>query len=500
MREDNSRPPLLARRSYLKLVSGTVAAGAFATNAAASGIDYDEVIDVTDVGADPTGNESINDVLERYADHHTLLKFPHGRYLMDRQFRFTGFRDFGIVGDGAVLVPSSDFDGGRMFKLGTYYDPGNGLQFEGFNVDFTAPDTGLRVIQAQMYDRLTVNDIEVAGQHDSGKWGPFLFDITSANGSGTVSNVRALYGGEFSVNTPGDIDTGPTGIIVSPYHDGTLRFENCALGPFPDNGLYASCPGRVVVENGYFRNSNISNIRLTGDDSVVRDTTVVVDDNRPEDENQRGIRLDSGSNLWLDNVDIRLDDPNGHGITVMNDVISAKIEYTDVTVGTGRIHGHGIVVESGAGATDIVDSSVTIDSEGNAIQIKPSGGQVRCIRVNVTGDADGSNGRNAIRCYRDDCEFRIVTVDQPGPNYRRAIELGGDDCLIYDGEYRSTHHPILNNADGTRIVDTVADSYDGYDAVKLLDGHTGVEIVNSTLDGGILDQGTTNLTIYGNSY
>ncbi|WP_223302066.1 hypothetical protein [Haladaptatus sp. R4] len=140
---------------------------------------YGNVIDVTEAGADNDGNESITPVLEDNADDDTLLYFPEGEYYMDSQFRFTGFTNFGMVGQNATLIPANynDFDGGgdnnyRLFRLGVVDQPGKDLRVENFTVDQTEDNTGIRVIEAEVTDGLTIRDIEVKGTHDSGTWGP----------------------------------------------------------------------------------------------------------------------------------------------------------------------------------------------------------------------------------------------------------------------------------------------------------------------------------------
>ena len=159
MASDRQNRNIASRRTYLKLTGGIAASAALMGSASASSSksDYEDqygtVIDMTEVGADDDGNDSITPVLREHADDDTLLYFPSGEYYMDEQFRFTGFENFGIVGDEATIVPANyyDFDdnGGsyRLFRLGVEYDPGTDLRFEGFTIDQTADDTGIRVIE-----------------------------------------------------------------------------------------------------------------------------------------------------------------------------------------------------------------------------------------------------------------------------------------------------------------------------------------------------------------
>ena len=464
---------------------------------------FGTVVDVVEAGGDPTGGECVTPILREHAADDTLFRFPEGRYRMAEQFRFTGFENLGLVGDGATIVPDDyhDFEGEpRCFKLGTYYAPGRDLRFEGLDFDFTADDTGVRALQAQVADGLRVSDVTVRGVHDSGTWGPFLFDVTDPDGDGFVDRVRLPDGGAYSTHCPGDVWTGPTGVLVSRFHEGHLRLRDCDVGPFPDNGLYARNGARTTVVGGEYRNSNVASIRIGGDGSEVRGATVVVDANRPGDENQTGIRLDRGADLRVLDTEVRVSAPNGPAVNVQNEVDSAAIRRSEVAVGGGT--GVGVVVQGGAGRTIIEDAAVRFDGGGNALLLRPradGGGAVVCERVSVVGDAHGYDGRHAIRCARAGTVLRDVTVDQPGDGYRRCLEVSGDDCLVRGGAYRSTHHPIVNAASGTRVVDVDhAEAYDGRAALKLLDGHADVSILRNVLYEGVLDKGTENLTMAGN--
>ncbi|MCO8256681.1 hypothetical protein NKF26_22945 [Haladaptatus sp. AB618] len=174
--------------------------------------DYDTVVNlVEDGGADPNNGDSITPVLREYADDDTLLYLPSGRYYMDEQFRHTGFDNFGIVGeDDTTIVPANYFDFNdrdwnyRLFRLGISYNPGRDLRVENLNIDQTADDTGIRVIEAAVDDGLLVRDIDIKGKHDSGTWGPGRFVITDSDGTGVVERFHAPDGGAWEKNTPGD--------------------------------------------------------------------------------------------------------------------------------------------------------------------------------------------------------------------------------------------------------------------------------------------------------
>jgi len=500
-----------SRRTMLRgLVGGVVG---LATVGRARGASTAETVDLVEAGADPTGGESIVPLLEEHVGDDTTVELPPGEYLMTEQFRLTGYEDVAIVGDDATIVPGTveELDGKiavdgtfegptRLFRLGTSLDPGTRLRVEGLDFDFTADHSGFRAIEAYVDDGLLVRDVDVVGQHDLGSFGPALFGVTDSAGAGTVEGFRAPDGGAYSANTLGDIGYGPTGMLVPQSHRGKLRVRNCELGGFPDNGLYASCPdGRVVVDGGEFRNSNVSNVRLAGDYSYLRGATVVVDENRPEDGNQRGVRLDEGRHLWVYDTEIDLAAPNGHAITVMSDVAKARIQDTSVTVGDAV--NDGIVVRPGAGPTDIYTTAVEMQEGGQAVLVEGDGGAVDCWYLTVTGDARGDDGgRHAVRCERDDCRFRHLTVSQPGGGLRRGLQVSGNDCYVYSGDYATRHVPIVVDADGVRVEDVTARSLDADAALKLLDHTSGVDVVGNRLYGGIWDQGSDDLDAWHNEF
>ncbi|KTG08436.1 hypothetical protein AUR64_19440 [Haloprofundus marisrubri] len=471
--------------------------------------EYDRVYDVVEAGADNTGNQPINDVLERLRGDNTLLVFPPGRYRMDRQFRFSDFEKFGLVGNDATLVPANfhEFDGPRyrLFRLGVHYAPGTDIRFEGFEVDFTADDTGIRVIDALASKRLEVRDIDIVGEHDSGTWGPGRFCVTDEDGTGIVERFRAPGGGAWTEETPneGNLWKGPSGIVSNVHNNGELTFKDCELGAFPDNGLYASGgSGTVVVDGGVFKNSDTANIRLGGTDSEIRNATVIVDDNRPQDVNQRAIRLENGSGLSVYDTDIRISAVNGHALTVMNTCKSTWIENVRISMAGDKVK-HGIVVSPEAGETTIYRTAIDMDTPGGyGIKLTDSArtAQVNCEEVKITGDVGDEGARSGIFCARDNARFSMVTVDQTGAPHRRAMENVGDNCKLYGGEYVASERPICNYGNGLRIEDVYANSEGGYYALYLYDPSEDAYVKQSTLEDGIYDKSEDELRAWGNEF
>jgi len=151
-------------------------------------------------------------------------------------------------------------------------------------------------------DGLHVEDVDVVGRHDSGTFGPGRFNVLDVGGEGVVRRFTARDGAQWESETPnaGNVWRGPTGILAN-MTAGTLRFEDCELGGFPDNGLYASGgSGQIVVDGGDYRNSNAPNIRVGGAKAVVRSATVTVDETPAVGfDDQRGIRLQNAADAEI---------------------------------------------------------------------------------------------------------------------------------------------------------------------------------------------------------
>ena len=506
------------------VLSGIAAAGAAglglsSTAGAATASPYEEyydeygtVVDVTEAGADDTGSEPITPVLEDLRADDTLYVFPEGRYYMDEQFRYTGYENIGFVGDGATLVPADyhAFDGPqfRLFRLGVDYNPGRRLRFEGFDVDQTAPDTGIRVIEAYVSDRLEARDITVRGQHDSGTWGPGLFNVTDPSGTGLVERFRAPDGGAWVDNTPnaGQRWRGPIGIEAN-QNAGTLEFKHCWLGGFPNNGLYAAGgDGSIVVTGGLYRNSNGANVRVGGTDSEIRWPTVEVDETRPEDRSQRGIRIENSREIEIHGalVDISSPMPTSHAISVMNSCRSARIENTEIRIRGDEVN-HGIVLSPECGETTVVDTSIVHETAGGyPLWIRDSDQSERVLaeHLEISGRAgDDSGFRDGIRCERDNCRFSHVSVSQEGRDgaARNAIVNTGSDVTVYRSDLRADQYPYIDLGSDALVRDSDLESTGGRAAVCLYASAENPTFKKNRLVDGIRDLGASGVTTWENT-
>ncbi|MCU4752484.1 right-handed parallel beta-helix repeat-containing protein [Halobacteria archaeon AArc-curdl1] len=517
---DDSTASTQSRRTVLQGIVATCAAGIGLTSVASATDSYthyedqyENVVNVVDAGADNTGSESITPVLEDERADNTLFVFPEGRYFMDKQFRFTGFENVGFVGDNATLVPANyyDFDGPqyRLFRLGVSYRPGKRLRFEGFEVDQTASDTGIRTIETYISDRLEVRDVTIRGQHDSGTWGPGLFNITDPNGWGIVERFRAPDGGEWVDNTPmaGNRWRGPIGIEAN-QNRGTLEFRRCALGAFPNNGLYAAGgDGKIIVHGGYYNNSNGANVRVGGDNSEIRWPTVEIDDTRPEDKTQRGIRIENGREIEIYGaaVDISSPMPTSHAISVMNSCKSARIVNTRLQL-EGPTVNHGIVISPDAGEVTIADTEITHETAGGyPLWIRNSDRSERVLAeyLTISGRAGDEGGfRDGIRCERDNCRFSHVEVTQHGRDGvdRNAIVNMAADLTVYRSKLRASQYPYIDIGSDALVRDSDLESSGGRHAVCLYPESHSPSFKKNRLVNGIRDLGATDVLTWENTY
>ena len=508
------------RRSFVRgtIAAGIAGIGLSSTAAGASDTadeyGYEDVVNVVDAGADNTGEESITPVLEDARSDNTLFYFPPGEYYMDSQFRFTNFEKFGVFGEDATLVPANyyDFDGPRyrLFRLGTQSRPGKDVRFEGFTVDQTAPDTGIRVIDTYASDNLEVRDVLVRGEHDSGTWGPGHFNVSDPDGTGIVERFRAPDGGAWVHDTPHDGNAwrGPIGIEAN-QNKGTLTFRRCWTGAFPSHGLYAcNGSGKIVVLGGWFRNANGSNIRIGGRDSEIRHPTIEVDSTRDDDQSQRGIRVEKCDNVLVRGPIIRISSPmpTSRAIAVMNSCKKARIEGGSIEMSGDKIN-HGIVISQDAGEVTIEDTEILHRTAGGYpvwIRGEDRSDRVHLRNVSITGEAGAASGfRDAIRCERNDSRFSYCEVDQTGRDGvdRNGLVTTGNDTTVYRSEIRAERFPYVDQGNANLVLRGDFESHrNDVAAVRLYPDVSNPRLRRSRLINGVDDLGATNLETFRNTF
>ena len=380
---------------------------------------YGTVVDVVrDAGVSADGEESIVPMLEANAGDDTLLYFPPGEYLMDDHWTLPAFEHLGVVGEDATIVPEQNYFG-YLFIFGLPDAGASDLLFEGFDFDFTAPNTAPRPLQAQIDDGLTVRDVSVAGTSGTAR-----FDVTTPEGSGTVTRLEMPDGMEIVENLdvpPGGGNPDGVGVLVGPANRGNLRFEECRVDGFPGNGLYASpSNGPIEVIGGHFANNGIASVRVSSP-ATVRDVTVRCDEAPAGFRNMRGIRLRHGESVLVENCRIVMED----------------LTYTD----------GGLVIEQGMESATVrnVEIDCSVD-DVPAIHVKSpdhdvSDAAIDFEDVSVTGDA--GRGSAVQISARANCHLNNLDLEQSGPDRNGIYLVRTTDSFIRNSTFDVTGEPIV---------------------------------------------------------
>jgi|AntRauTorcE11898_2_1112593.scaffolds.fasta_scaffold08178_1 hypothetical protein len=380
--------------------------------------EFDTIVDALHVGADPTGEEPISDLLNEHAGDDTLLSFPAGEYRLPG-IELRGYDHLGIAAAQAerptfVAPKNSCHNDDPHIQFAEVTD----FLLEGIDFDFSNEGAGGAINVIATGDA-TVRDVTTSGTCRN-QIAMFRMDIRNPDASGLVENLRAENG-----QTPGWM----TGAYVGLRHSGEVTFRNCMLDGFTDNGLYGSAPGAegggggaVHTEGSEYRNNNVSNIRLGTPGSSARGDTIVVE-NAPEAEsiNLRGIRFRRGTGQVVEDCEIR------YG--------------PDVTQSFGAV-----VFHADNGGALVRDSTITMDSDRiPAVQAVYQSGEsddaptFRNLRI----DGDASRGYAVMANGRDGTTFENCTIEQHG-DHRDGIRIAySDDCSLVDSRIDVSGYPLI---------------------------------------------------------
>jgi hypothetical protein len=191
---------------------------------------------------------------------------------------------------------------------------GDGDTVENVLIDATAGECSYRFIADG--EDWAIRNVGIKGRITGGSTQETFNLSVSTGGSGLVENV---YLGDGAI---GEGDR--VAFFVPLDHGGTLTFRNVHVAHWPNNGIYASAPGRgerdnedgvVGIESSYARNNNIDGFRLGTDGSYVRDSVVHVDSNVPKvfggAENARGVWVKDGGRVTIEDCDVLIEHPDG---------------------------------------------------------------------------------------------------------------------------------------------------------------------------------------------
>ena len=402
---------------------------------------FDRVENVVDHGADPSGEESLNPVLESMDPEGVLVYLPPGRYRMDDSWKVEGFERIAVVGEDATIVPDPGTDtflfsfNGRARSVET--------RIEGLTFDYDHSDAGGRMLHLKARDGLLVRDVTATG---TVKHGPSLVrvDVTESDGEGLVERLHLPDGATLG--------SGITGCYVGNDNRGNLTFRNCRIAGFPDNGLYADPPaGRITVDGGFFANCGISSVRIRGD-SIIRNATVRCDDASREFNNMRGIRLtdyqpqDTPEPAVVENcrVDMLEVTHSDGAIELSSQLARAIVRNTRVRIDTDDVPAF---------------NAKRPDSTFDDLGIKPN---VDMENVTIEGSAGG--GEAMAITGRNECVFDGLDIRQTGPNrggisFNRStdnvgrntqIDVTGEAIVLANSETETFDVDVVEQHDGSR--------------------------------------------------
>jgi hypothetical protein len=377
-------------------------AGATATTAA----DYETVVNVAEAGGDPSGEEPVDALLAEEAGDDTLLYFPPGRYRVD-DWKATGHRNLGVVGEDATLVPPPDVDNWLVWT------DLRDFTFAGFTVDCRGERVAPVVYLWASGGTNVVRDVTVRGHRRLPRT---AFEVAATDPSADL---------RFENVALPDGSTDGHAVYVFPESVGRLTFRNCRVEHWAE-GLYASYHrGPLGVLGGYYANNGIEQVRVGGGTAgaLVRGVTVRVDDPRRarHKPNMRGIWAEEGGRVRIEDCEVAVTDLSG-------------------TYSSGAI-----VVGTQFGEAVLADTTVRTDADAPAVSVRdpvdttegkympsmdglPERTRVAARNVRITGTAERGT---AVRVGgRDDCRFEGLCIDHQRGSRDGVRVLDAAGCAV----------------------------------------------------------------------
>lgn len=449
-----------------------------------------EWVDVEGAGVDATGTEDIAADVESLVADNRLLVFPPGTYLVDSPIAIDGTTNFGLYcpEGGATFTEGSNLSGDEThFNVGT-----SSLVSEfvmaGFESDTTTATFLELFAESAHVSELTftnektgVGTNALSSFHIAG--GCYATDsngnVVPPNGKMVFENVDMLQGGA-AINLDSD---DPGGFYIGGNHAGAVEFRDCHVGAFPNNGIYASDPapsssvggnnGPVRVYGGSFENGRVSNIRIGGDGSVVRDAVIRLNNVKT------GFDPDA-SGSFLRGVWVR----RGHGHVIEN--VRVVID-----TGAGDDSLEGIGISPPAGRVAVRDCHITVNDPCYAVKAVAYDGSrgdtgVILDGVTVEGSADATGKAFAAWVDRANSSVRDVTVRQPN---RWGLGIAADNVTVEGGFFEDdgTAAVSARNVTGATIIDPVLASGSAIDVTA---DATNTEIETRAGYSAVTDSGT----------
>lgn len=241
---------------------------------------------VEDLGADPTGNEPVDGIINSNSDSGNLLVFPNGTYKLAGKVQASADGTFGMVGEGwqnangppdpsngAVFVAPP----GQIARIN--YSAQSGV-LGNFVLDQSNTNASISFVVGSS-GFTEARDIAITGVVDD--TGSAANEAANKVGCALIANegatARVTRYVSIGTGLPGDKnDGGVPAIWVGDGNRGTAQIVSCVVESAADNGIYGSrTSGDTQIVGGRYSNNEVTQIRYCGQGSFADGVTLVFD-------------------------------------------------------------------------------------------------------------------------------------------------------------------------------------------------------------------------------
>ncbi|MDG5776840.1 glycosyl hydrolase family 28-related protein [Haloarculaceae archaeon H-GB2-1] len=437
------RDSRFSRRSYLKLGATAAALGTFGaatstTTSAAS------TVDIVEAGADPTGNERIDSVLERVAGSGVTVTFPPGTYLLND---FNLPNGVTLKGTDATIVPTP-----RSSKT-IWLIKASNVTMDGFEFDYRNVDEP-PMFKFRANNFVFRNIIFRGMQQTSARSSACLrAEVPNSSSQGLIQNVYMHEG-----SAPAGGQDNRKGIFLEHPNEGHLIIDRVWMRHWGENTIYCrSSPGKVTIKNSYFHNTN-AGIRVGGVTDV-KNCTFVSDGDVPSQEwsggaFQPGVRIDGGlvnadgtaGDVLVEDCDFVMTGPD-HGPALFG--VHANSGYAIMRNCRARMASDSAIRDNAnTGALDLILDGLHVTGSTGDVAIDTSGPTSVTKATDIHVDTDGSiSGSSKVRNATSTSDVQPADPTPPMPS---PPPLGTTPKMDGDGSVEDwTYLRFEGDDDGT---------------------------------------------------
>lgn len=439
------------------------------------GITFETVVHaVDDLGMDPNGEQPIDSALDSAYGDGTLVVFPPGEYLAEKQHDWKRDVDsFGMLGLGgnqrAVQFVFPKGNRGASDPANYWFlRVENGRNHLLENVTIQQTDDKVTGVGLVFYleDGLQIHDVELAGfnpgyNHDPG-FG-IIAAITARAGVGVIDGFTCTEGGVVDLYPKRKIP-----IASYRNHVGELDILNAHVANAGEHSMYVSrTRGCIRVENGLFVNNDNSNLRLSGGGhptkrSWAKDCRILIDTENAAHlrdgeryEGARGIWVEAGSKYEY-----------GHSDLLLENVTVEAYSNARPAVLLLHEHSHGSLTVRDCSFRSEVEGATVVDSRSPFREYVEKPYDLTLQNVSV-----GTTALQTVSAYA----IRIHS--------RPRSLLENLDVSLVTGDVNGV---LVESSDGTRILDAairtqLSDEHQQIPGTKKqrIGGNTGIVVKNT---------------------